>query len=185
MRDRQILDAAKRLFYERGFDAVGVDEIGAAAGASGPAIYRHFRGKDEILATLFDAAMDRLLMLTGTPLEDPLEDLRNLARGHAEFALSDRALLSIYAREERSLTAEHRRRLHRRQRQYVERWAAALQSCSPSRPPEQVAAMAYALIGMLLSAAHWPREVATAGGLVELMVELVERAVEPDIHPAS
>lgn len=184
MRDQQILDAAKRLFYERGFDAIGVDEIGEAAGATGPAIYRHFRGKDEILATLFDASMDRLLILTGTPLEDPWDDLRSLARGHAEFALSDRALLSIYAREDRSLTAEHRQRLHRRQRQYVERWTSALARCAPARAADQIEAMAYALIGMLLSAAHWPREVVGADGLVELMVELVERVVEPDVRAA-
>lgn len=180
MRDRQILDAAKRLFYERGFNAVGVDEIGEAAGVTGPAIYRHFRGKDEILATLFDAAMDQLLMLTGAPLDDPLEDLRQLARGHAEFALNDRALLSIYAREERALTAEHRRRLHRRQRQYVERWTTALERGAPSRPHDQLEAMAYALIGMLLSVAQWPKDVVGSSGLVELMVDLVGRAVGPD-----
>lgn len=184
MRDRQILDAAKLLFYQRGFDAVGVDEIGAAAGATGPAIYRHFHGKDEILATLFDAAMDRLLMLTGTPLEDPWEDLRKLARGHAEFALGDRELLSIYAREDRSLTPEHRKRLHRRQRQYVERWTTALGRCAPTRPATEIEAMAYALIGMLISAAHWPHDVATIEGLVELLIAMVERVVEPEVRTA-
>lgn len=185
MRDRQILDAAKRLFYERGFDAVGVDQIGEAAGVTGPAIYRHFRSKDEILATLFDAAMDQLLMLTGTPLDDPVADLRQLARGHAEFALSDRALVSIYAREERALTADHRRRLHRRERQYVERWTSALGRAAPTRPPEQAEAMAFALIGMLLSVAHWPRGVLETDGLTELMVDLVERVIAPDLDASG
>lgn len=177
MRDRVILDAAKGLFADRGFEAVGVDEIGAAAGMTGPAIYRHFRSKDEILATLFDEAMDRLLSLIGTPLEDPRDDLRNLARGHAEFALSDRALLSIYAREERALTNDHRRRLVRRQRAYVARWTAALSECMPTRSQAQIEAAAYALIGMLLSTSHWPRGLITVNGAIDLMVDLVDHAV--------
>lgn len=187
MRDRVILDAAKALFAEQGFEAVGVDQIGAGAGMTGPAIYRHFRGKDEILATLFDEAMDRLLTLTGTRLHDPMEDLRNLARGHAEFALTDRELLSIYAREERALTKDHRRRLVRRQRSYVARWTESLAACMPSRSEAQVEAAAYALIGMLLGASHWPRGLITADGAIDLLVDLVENAVtEPgSVAPQS
>ena len=40
------------LFRERGYDATGMDEIGEAAGITGPGVYRHFGGKEEILATL-------------------------------------------------------------------------------------------------------------------------------------
>lgn len=176
MRDRDILDASKKLFYERGFDGVGVDEIGAASGVSGPAIYRHFKSKDEILATLFDEAMDRLLMLSGSPKDDPLEDLRTLARAHAEFALSDHELLSVYAREDRSLGEPHRRRLHRRQRQFVERWRTALRRVDPNLPEERLTSMAYALIGMLISAAHWPREALSTPGLSDLLADLIVAA---------
>lgn len=175
-RDRAILDAAKGLFSERGYDAVGVDEIGAAAGMTGPAIYRHFSGKDEILASLFDEAMDRLLTLTGIQLEDPVEDLRNLAHGHAQFALRDRDLLAIYAREERALTDDHRRRLARRQRAYVTRWTVTLAQCMPSRSQVQHEAAAFALIGMLLSTSHWPRGLIAADGAIDLLVDLVMHA---------
>ena len=51
-RDDQILAAAEKLFFERSFDGVGVDEIGRVAGTSGSAIYRHFPSKDAILAAL-------------------------------------------------------------------------------------------------------------------------------------
>lgn len=178
MRDRTILDAAKGLFYERGYDNVGVDDIGAAAGVSGPAIYRHFKSKEEILATLFDEAMDRLLMLSGTPREDPDEDLRALARAHADFALADRELLSIYAREDRSLNATHRRLLHRRQRQFVERWCDVLRRCSPGRSEQELTSAAYALIGLLVSAAQWPRDAFQTEDLAALLVDLVHGAVD-------
>ena len=48
-RQRKILDVAAQLFHEKGFHGVGIDEIGRQAGVSGPAVYRHFKGKDEIL----------------------------------------------------------------------------------------------------------------------------------------
>jgi AcrR family transcriptional regulator len=184
MRDRAILDASMRLFYERGYDGVGVDEIGAASGVSGPAIYRHFKSKDEILATLFDEAMDRLLMLAGVPRDDPIEDLRALARAHAEFALDDRELLSVYAREDRSLEGDHRRRLHRRQRQFVERWRTALARIDQTLDDGELTSMAYALIGMLISAAHWPREALSTPHLVDLLAELCVKAASGSL-PAS
>ena len=44
-RRSQLLAAAEQLIAERGFLAVRLEDIGAAAGVSGPAIYRHFTGK--------------------------------------------------------------------------------------------------------------------------------------------
>lgn len=173
-RDRSILDAAARLFYARGFHGVGVDEIGVAAGVTGPAIYRHFRNKDEILATLFDQAMDRLLELAGPRHEDPREELRALVRAQAEFALRDRELLSVYSREDRSLSEASRRRLHRRQRQHVERWVEALERCYPERGKEELTSAAYAMIGLLLSLVHWPREARATENLEGLLEQLVE-----------
>ncbi|WP_333753001.1 MULTISPECIES: helix-turn-helix domain-containing protein, partial [unclassified Streptomyces] len=60
-RREQILKEAARLFAERGFHGVGVDEIGAAVGISGPGLYRHFPGKDAMLAELLVGISDSLL----------------------------------------------------------------------------------------------------------------------------
>ena len=48
-RRSQLLTAAEHLIAERGFLAVRLEDIGAAAGVSGPAIYRHFTGKEALL----------------------------------------------------------------------------------------------------------------------------------------
>jgi AcrR family transcriptional regulator len=66
-RPQRILREAARLFYEKGFHAVSVDEIGEAAGATGAAIYRHFKDKEELLSTLFDEAQDRYLLALPDP----------------------------------------------------------------------------------------------------------------------
>src|ERR1700746_63182 len=57
----QLLSAAERLFAERGFLAVRLEDIGAAAGVSGPAIYRHFPNKEALLVELLVGISTRLL----------------------------------------------------------------------------------------------------------------------------
>src|SRR3954462_1570201 len=76
-RGRRILDAARELFYESGFHAVSVDEIGEAAGATGAAIYRYFANTEEILSTLFDEAQDRYLVATPDQQDDPVASSRS------------------------------------------------------------------------------------------------------------
>ena len=51
-RSDQILQAAARLFAERGYGATGIDDIGAEVGVSGPAIYWHFPGKQALPAAM-------------------------------------------------------------------------------------------------------------------------------------
>src|ERR1700742_2300084 len=70
-----ILEAASDLFRERGFRATSLDDIGAAAGVSGPAIYRYFKSKHELLAVLIEdaatawrAAVDDVLRADAPPM---------------------------------------------------------------------------------------------------------------------
>lgn len=171
-RESTILRAALRLISERGFDAVGVDEIGDAAGISGPAIYRHFSSKEEILSTLFDQAMDRLLEFSGPRHSDPWIELKGLVGAQVKLVLQDIELVNVYAREDRSLTAESRRRLHRRQRQHVDRWVAALKRCFPECEVDQLTCAAHAAIGLILSVAHWPHPVRSTPDIGQLLEQM-------------
>ena len=60
-RREQILAAAAELFARHGFHGVGIDDIGAAVGISGPALYRHFRSKDAMLGEMLTSISDFLL----------------------------------------------------------------------------------------------------------------------------
>ena len=51
----KIKQAALELFVAQGVDGTGVREIAKAAGITEGAIYRHFKGKDEMVWQLFDA----------------------------------------------------------------------------------------------------------------------------------
>lgn len=173
-RDRQILDAAAALFYEKGFHGVGVDEIGLRVGISGPALYRHFSGKDEILATLFNEAMDELIGATAAVYDDPHRDLERLIRHHVEFSVSHRHLINVYQREDRSLVDPWRKHFDRRTQLYAARWDAALARCFPDTPAPQIAAGTQAAIGMIHSVAYWPIKVIEAEeNLPSLLFRLV------------
>lgn len=50
----RILYAALNLFSEKGYDGVGVDLIAENAGLKGPSLYRHYKGKEDILNSLID-----------------------------------------------------------------------------------------------------------------------------------
>lgn len=171
-RDREILRVAERLFYERGYGAVGVDLIGSEAGVTGPAIYSHFSGKADVLAALFDEAMDRMLELAGPIRSDPRAELEHLVRATAQFALEQRQLLTVYTREDRALEADARRRFRRRQRDYVQRWVDALGALHPQRAQGELLSTAHAVIGLLMSVTTWPRDALRTEGLAELLTEL-------------
>src|SRR3981189_3456534 len=95
-RREQILKEAARLFAERGFHGVGVDEIGAAVGISGPGLYRHFAGKDAMLAELLVGISGRLYAEGKRRAAGaPARALDALVRGHIDFALDDRPLITV------------------------------------------------------------------------------------------
>ncbi|MEV0949408.1 TetR/AcrR family transcriptional regulator [Promicromonospora sp. NPDC050249] len=60
-RRQQILRTAADLFAARGFHGVSMGDIGAAVGVSGPALYKHFAGKEDILGQCLLHASDQLL----------------------------------------------------------------------------------------------------------------------------
>ncbi len=59
-RDR-ILDAAVRVFAKKGFHATRVSEVARAAGVADGTIYLYFKSKDELLVSLFEHRVERLL----------------------------------------------------------------------------------------------------------------------------
>lgn len=57
-RDR-ILNEALTLFAENGYDGTSVEEIADKVGIKAPSLYNHFKGKEDILNALIDAAEER------------------------------------------------------------------------------------------------------------------------------
>ena len=124
-----LLEAAADLFAERGYHAVGIDDIGAAAGITGPGVYRHFGSKVQLLEHLCDRAMTRMLegaqglSRGGASSREALAALVEL---HVDFAVGERNLLGVWAREQRALSDEVKRSLRARERTYELVWRDVL-----------------------------------------------------------
>ncbi|MEU0793448.1 TetR family transcriptional regulator [Amycolatopsis sp. NPDC005961] len=80
-RRRQILDAARARFATHGFARTSMTDIVEASGLSVGAIYRYFKGKDEIVAAICDQAGQALpAELTAESVHAFLQHVRTLAR---------------------------------------------------------------------------------------------------------
>lgn len=150
-----LLRAAAKLFAERGFRGTSVEEIGAACGVSGPAVYKHFASKLDLLARLLVGVSERLLAagqaVVAAAADEPFEALIGLIEAHADFALGDPDLIRIQGRDLASLSEIDRRQVRRLQRAYVELWAEVLCRLEPDLPPAAARLRAHAVFGLLNS----------------------------------
>ncbi|QEV18204.1 TetR/AcrR family transcriptional regulator [Streptomyces alboniger] len=160
-RREQILREAARLFAERGFHGVGVDEIGAAVGISGPGLYRHFAGKDAMLAELLVGISGQLLTggkrcVAGAD-GSPSRVLDALIEGHIDFALDDRSLITLHDRELDRLRDSDRKLVRQLQRQYVEIWVEVVREVYPDLAENAARVSVHAVFGLLNSTPHLSR----------------------------
>ncbi len=153
----QLLAAAERLFAERGFLAVRLEDIGAAAGVSGPAIYRHFPNKESLLVELLVGISTRLLDGARGVRSDQTNAaaaLNGLIDFHLDFALGESDLIRIQDRDLAYLPAAAKRQVRRAQRQYVEVWVGVLRELEPGLAETDARLMAHAAFGLLNSTPH-------------------------------
>ena len=156
-RREQILDTAAELFSQKGFHGVSIAELGAACGFSGPAIYRHFRSKDAVLAEMLVSISDELLTVGRQRVRDaasPQEALRALIDWHVTFALDHKALIVVQDRDWAALPLEAREKVRETQRRYVEIWVKQLRALHPDLTVKEGRTSVHAVFGLLNSTPH-------------------------------
>ncbi len=94
-----ILRAAIRVFARRGFFNAQVADVARVAGVAAGTVYLYFRGKDDLLASIFDRTMREAIeqgqaALSG--LDDPVARLRQIARLHLDRMGRDRELAVVF-----------------------------------------------------------------------------------------
>jgi AcrR family transcriptional regulator len=153
----QILAAAAELFARSGFHGVGIDDIGAAVGISGPALYRHFRSKDAMLGEMLTSISEYLLtggQRTVDANADAEQALAELIRFHVDFALDNPALITVQERSLGNLGEPDRRRVRGMQRRYVEVWVRTITATVPGVDEPGARAAAHAVFGLINSTPH-------------------------------
>ena len=90
-RREEILQAAKELFLEQGYDSTTIRRIADRVGISAPALYLYFTDKEALMLALCDQTFAHLMAAISEiekTVEDPLERVRRFGEAYARFGLS-------------------------------------------------------------------------------------------------
>ncbi|MGI9625014.1 MAG: TetR/AcrR family transcriptional regulator, partial [Acidimicrobiales bacterium] len=122
-RREKIVEAAAGLIAADGYATVSIAQIGEEAGIVGSGVYRHFDSKAAVLVAIFDQVIDGLLAdeeeVIGDHV-DPEAALGSIIDGQVDFVVGSRTIAEVYYSEVKNLPEADRRRLRRKQRQYIE-----------------------------------------------------------------
>lgn len=182
-----VLSAAARLFYERGFHSVGIDEIGAAAGITGSGVYRHFRSKDDVLVALLNRATERFLsgaerIVDQAPSAEAA--LEQLVRFHLGVVLEEPSLVAVYFQEARAVPRQASRALSRRRRLYVEHWCAVVAELDGRLSEQLLRVVVNGALNLLNSAALYGNE-SNKTQVEEILVPMALAAFKESIRGAT
>src|SRR6478735_4172799 len=177
-RHAALLREAARLFAERGYSGVSLEDLGAAVGVSGPAVYRHFENKQALLGAILVGVSARLHSGGRAVVEagsTPEDQLRAIIAFHVDFALADADVIRVQDRDLASLRDEDRHTVRRLQREYVELWIGILSSLHSSHSQSDLRVRAHACFGLINSTPYSSRGLrgtpadSTVRGILESM----------------
>ncbi|AVM02029.1 TetR family transcriptional regulator [Gordonia iterans] len=147
----------------RGFVAVRLEDIAAEVGISGPAMYRHFASKNDVLDELLLDISERLFTGGEEVAEKggaPADVLRSLVEFHIDVLVTKPDLIAIQDRDLDSLTPDANHRVRSLQRRYVENWVQVLVAATAAagRPltVEEARVRTHAAFGLLNSSPRLP-----------------------------
>lgn len=130
-----LLAAAVRLFAERGYHGVSIDDVAAEAGIAGPSIYHHFPTKAGLLAAPMADGADHLhATVANTVDEDPRSALHLLLRSYVDNSLDNHHVIDLLISEIRQLPEPDQLHFRRVQREYIAAWVDRLCAARPDMP---------------------------------------------------
>lgn len=151
-RRETLIDVAGRLFNERAFDAVTVEMIGAEAGVSGPALYRHFPSKQALLIAVLEDPLNELLarareIAAETP--DPRKALEAMVDHHIVRSVEHVPSTLIFLKNEHNVPDDERHRMRRLMRLYAEEWIGLVARLRPELSDAQTRVLSHAVFSMI------------------------------------
>jgi AcrR family transcriptional regulator len=171
-RREELLSAATRLFRERGYRGVSMEDIGASAGIAGPSIYRHFASKADILVAAGYRMGDRLHVEAERALAeatDPGDALHRLVVSYVDTVLRTGNLMALFASESISMAERDAKELLRIQRSYVAEWVKLLGETAPGLAEREARITVHAALTIINDLTRTPRIAARPGIAAELV----------------
>jgi AcrR family transcriptional regulator len=147
----QILEAAARLFSERGYHATSMRDIGEATGMLAGSLYAHIDGKEDLLFGIVQRAAAAFLseLEAARGSDASVEDrLRRAMRAHVEVVAGDPEAARVFHHEWRALSGRRRTEVRRLRRRYESIWDEIIRELPGATDPKSARLL-------VLSAANW------------------------------
>ena len=134
LRRERLVVAAAELFATRGYAAVAMEDIGAAAGITGPSVYHHFAGKAEVLAEVLDRSEQWIRLSTARALTvgaTPEQTSTLLLDSYVQFAVEQTAFAATSVTEADQLPGAQGKQFRTAVRDGIIRWSLLLHVARP------------------------------------------------------
>src|ERR1700748_1416926 len=193
-RMEQTLEVAHRLFAERGFADVTMDEIAAEVGVTKPLLYNYFGNKERLYIACMEQAGDSLIKTVGAAIAEtgsPGDALGAGVRAFFGFLDSDRAAWAVLFDETLPNSGEVADRVASYRGQIVElvsqRLLAQLPESRRGRAKVEIEALSAALLGAAEELARWwlRTEAISAGEAAELLLSTREPGIRAPAQGAA
>lgn len=184
-RSTEVVEAAAKLFYTKGYEATSVQDLADALGILKGSVYHYIRTKEDLLFAVVEDAhatsianIDKLRLLEG----DAPTKIAAFVRAHLELLIRERIKLGVYLRDFRALSAAHRRTVSAQRREYSDYLLSLIEQ---GQQEGTVAAdldanvTTIAILGMLNWTHEWYRDRGRASreALIEKFTQIVHRTV--------
>ena len=181
-RRRLILDAASRLFAERGYDATTINDIGDAVGISGPGLYRHFPSKRAVLEALLGETVAEFAQRAAEIVESapsPLDLVEKLVAMNVGVILDNRELNAACWVEWSTSAVEDDPAFSGPVHQYLDIWRSALARVRPDLSDQELVVLAQAVFWLMRSTCFYDTSVPRPQ-LQELVTRMTVGAIVAD-----
>ncbi|OLR95018.1 TetR/AcrR family transcriptional regulator [Actinokineospora bangkokensis] len=180
--------AAADLFAQRGYHAVAVGDIAAAAGITAPALYRHFPSKQDLLGHVLLTGVDELAGRVSDAVaglaDDPASRLRPVLDAAAGVSIDQRQLTALWRWQGRHLGAADQKELRGRVGALLGHWLSGLHALRPDLDRGQAQLLCFAALSVFGSVGD--HRACPRTGFAELLADLGEavvRAELPEVTP--
>ncbi|HPG15225.1 MAG TPA: helix-turn-helix domain-containing protein [Microthrixaceae bacterium] len=150
----RILAAALPLFRSRGFDGVGIGEIGDHAGVGASNVSRYFGSKQEVLVDIYDRVGARVEVAVDDAVasaSDADHALQNLLEAYTEVAFGAADLVVVVGENRGALPRNEIARLRRRDRRVADIWRGVIAALRPELRPVETTTVVAGVIALVNS----------------------------------
>lgn len=171
------MDAAADLFAARGYGEVAMSDVAEAVAIGPSALYRHFRGKQDLLAAVITDAVSRVE--TAVAAADS-----SLPTALATVVIERRNVGVLWRREARHLTDRDREALRKLARRVGDRLAGHIRDQRPEVGPTESQVLAWCALGVANSISFHAVSLSEPA-FTALMTQLVEVPLRADVELSS